>query len=123
MERIVRLPHHRLRVQSVQGGESMTDETWQEATDVNRIIAQYHRTGKLPEPRCKPVYGDVSQLQGDLTERLQWANSQIEMANKVIQDVQQARLNEEAAVTNNDQTTNEAKASESNSEPSGSVQT
>lgn len=113
MDRIVRLPHQRERVQSIQGGESCTDINHQEASDVNEIVARYHRSGFLPPATKQATYADVTGLQGDLTERIQWAREQLDNAQKALTEVQQAQKNE----TGEPQTINESQTPETTTEP------
>lgn len=51
-------------------GESMTQQSHALSCDINSIIERYDRTGTLPVSDRKPSYGDVTALQGDLTERI-----------------------------------------------------
>lgn len=48
-----------------------TDDSQGNDTDVNNIVARFARTGQLPPSTAEPFYGDVSNLQGDLTEIIQ----------------------------------------------------
>ena len=51
------------------GQEKKVDDSSGNDTDVNRIVERYQRTGKMPEgPSVPPVYMDVTDMQGDLTE-------------------------------------------------------
>lgn len=51
-------------------GESMTHQSHCETCDINRIVGTYVATGILPEGRDDGQYGDVTELQGDLTENI-----------------------------------------------------
>lgn len=118
MKRIVRLPHQRVRVQAEGGGESLTDQGAYETSDVNRIVAQYARTGVLPPATRQARFEDVTGLQGDLTDKLQWATQTLE---KVTQEykAQQAQKNEQSA----QQTINEQTAPETNQTEPQAAQT
>lgn len=70
----VRHPRTRYRTVTIIEGDSRTETSHAEATDINFIVNRFARTGQLPPPRREPFYGDVTGLQGDLTERLEWAN-------------------------------------------------
>lgn len=70
----VRHPRKRYRTVTHILGESRTETSHAEATDINFIVNRFARTGQLPPPRKPPSYQDVTGLQGDLTERLSWAN-------------------------------------------------
>lgn len=51
--------------------ESCTDTSFGNDTDINNIVARFKRTGKLPEgPQTRPIYADVTALQGDLAEMI-----------------------------------------------------
>lgn len=74
----IRRPWTRERVQHTVVGESLTHQSHADSCDVNNIIRRYERTGELPLARRPPQYGDVTGLQGDLTERHQAAQEIIE---------------------------------------------
>lgn len=63
-------------------GFSRTQQHHAKECDITRIIQRYTRTGELPPGRSRPVFGDVTHLQGDVTERLDFARSTIETANR-----------------------------------------
>ena len=86
----MRRPYDRLRVRSIQGGESPTVQDSAGETDIKNIVNKYHRTGILP-PAKPGVFADVSNLQGDLTERLIWAQQVQENAQREIAEIQQQR--------------------------------
>lgn len=69
----VRRPYERERVVTVFEGESMTSQDARDLTDINVIVEQYARTGVLPPAKKPPVFADVTLLQGDLTERIMFA--------------------------------------------------
>lgn len=92
----IRKPFHRERVQTPVGTEVITDQSWRQDADVNYIVERYKRSGHLPKPVTAPVYADVSGLQGDLTERLNWASQQIEDAQRTIATVQAEQEHQEA---------------------------
>lgn len=58
------------RVSTYVGGESRVDDSFGNDTDVNKIVERFARTGSLPEPETRPIYDDVTALQGDLTDLL-----------------------------------------------------
>lgn len=61
-----------------EGTQSATDTSHGNHVDVNTIIARFARTGELPPARRAPQYGDVTALQGDLTES--YSKSQADIA-------------------------------------------
>ena len=63
----MRNPFEDLRVPTEVEGESMTDASHGNDTDVNNIIARFDRTGLLPPNHGHGQYADVSGLQDDLT--------------------------------------------------------
>lgn len=92
--RKVRKYYEPYRVVTKTGGESATDTSFGNDTNINRIIARFKRDGesiKPPEPGTLN-YEDVTGLQGDLTETIQRAkDAQIEL------EKLQAKANQEAA--------------------------
>lgn len=71
---MIRSPRERYRVQYYPVGESMTEQGHAESCDINNIIRRHTRSGAIPPPDDAPIYADVTQLQGELGERLSWAN-------------------------------------------------
>lgn len=65
--------------------ESVTDQTAAGETDVNTIVQRFQRTGHLPPGKGPGMYADVSEIQGDLTERLIWAKEQVDNLETAIQ--------------------------------------
>lgn len=65
----IRKPYFRTRsVLSFEGVESVTDTSFGNDTDVNKIIARCKRTGEpLPQGEVQPQYSDCTNLQKDLT--------------------------------------------------------
>lgn len=97
-----RHPLERVRHQTVVEGESMTHQSHAESCDINQIIARYDRTGELPRGRNQGVYADVTQLQGDLTERAVNAKEVIKKADEHVRSTrrrkeEQQQLDLEAA--------------------------
>lgn len=69
------------------GGESMTDKSHKQACDVNHIIANFQRTGVLPQPKAAAAqYGDVSKLSGDLLELQQHAQEVLHKTQEFLDD-------------------------------------
>jgi len=65
----VRRPWERHRTITVVEGESKTDTSFGNETNINKIIARFSRTGILPADQGgQPQYADVTHLQKDLTE-------------------------------------------------------
>lgn len=62
-----RPPYHRHSV-TLSAPESLTHQSHAESCDINTIIRQFDRTGLLPPATKQPQYGDVSELNRDLTE-------------------------------------------------------
>lgn len=115
--RVVRLPHHRLRVQTPGGGESDVDQSFVTVTDVNDIVKRYARTGELPPATRTARFGDVTGLQGDLTDRLLWAKQHLDNAKEAYETLKQAQTGEQSEP----QTINEQEAPQTPSEPENSV--
>ena len=117
LPREVRLPHHRQRVQAEGGGESDVDQSFALVTDVNDIVARYARTGELPPATRTGRFGDVTGLQGDLTDRLLWAKTHLDMAKQAYETLKQAQKDEQSEP----QTSNEPEAPQTTTEPQNSV--
>lgn len=67
----IRLPRERERCAFFCVGDSRTVQSAADSCDVNKIIQRYDRTGILPDSGRGPgQYGDVTGLQGDLTEAI-----------------------------------------------------
>lgn len=74
---------------------SKTRQDHANATDINVIVERYQRTGMMPPSRgVQPQYADVSELQGDITERLEFSRSTID---QVQADVRNARMKKPAS--------------------------
>jgi len=69
---IVRPRRFRERVFQSSEGESMCERSHADSVNINNIVARFHRTGELPKPTSEPIYEDVTGLQGDYRERLQF---------------------------------------------------
>lgn len=67
---IVRPRRFRERVFQRSEGESMCERSHADSVNINNIVARFHRTGELPKPTSEPIYEDVTGLQGDYRERL-----------------------------------------------------
>lgn len=68
----IKAPNERIRVQA-HCPDSLTQQSHMDSTDVDKIVARFERTGTLPETRQQAQYGDVTHLQGELTEMLSYA--------------------------------------------------
>lgn len=86
----IRKPYDRLFVEAVQEGESLTQVCHGNETDVNAIVERFQRTGKLPEHRQEPQYGDCTELQTDLTLAYNTAMHHIETFNDFAEQYQPA---------------------------------
>ena len=68
---VVRKPWERHRQVHAVKGESVTDTSFGNETDINLIVEKFARTGDLPQARGAAIYDDVTNLQGDLTVMLE----------------------------------------------------
>lgn len=59
---------------------SATDTSHGNETDINRIMERFDRDGILPPMQGEPVYMDVTDLQGDLTEMYNEAQETLQTA-------------------------------------------
>ena len=104
----IRAPFEDLRVETVIEGESMTDDSAGNDTDVNNIIARFDRTGQLPTGRGPGEFADVSGLNADLTELI----SMQKEALRELQDLEeQIKDNKEKAEELKDQVQEQPQAS------------
>lgn len=65
---LVRPPFYRERLQTVLEGESLTHRSHADTVNINRIMARYMATGRLPEGN-NMSYVDATPFSGDLTEQ------------------------------------------------------
>ncbi|WNK13883.1 MAG: internal scaffolding protein [Microvirus sp.] len=73
----IRNPWCRERLQTINDEPSSTHTSHGDSVDVNHIVNRYTRDGYMPAQTRQPMYGDVTGLQGDLTQRLQEAEETI----------------------------------------------
>lgn len=65
--RFIRRSTDKFIVQTPFEGESRTVQDHKNVVDINTIVKKFDRTGQLPTGRMDGQYGDVTQLQSDLT--------------------------------------------------------
>lgn len=82
----VRRPWERRQVLTVPEGESLTEQAHGPAVDVNAIVSRFARTGQLPPARQEAVYADVTGLQRDLRERIEFAGRVLSEAERFLQE-------------------------------------
>lgn len=70
------------------GTTSRTQDSHADQTNVNDIVARFARTGEMPVGKGTPQYGDVTSLQGDLTEQINQANEDIAALNAYKTDLE-----------------------------------
>lgn len=59
-------------------GPSMTVQSHKDETDINKIVARFHRTGEMPPSTKTPQYADISSIQQlDATTALETARDTI----------------------------------------------
>lgn len=95
MREKLRKPWERERSITEFEGESQTDTSSGNDTDVNHIVARFARTGQLPPATREGYFGDVTHLQGDLTEMIERGKA----AQKELERLQEAAS---AETTNDD---------------------
>jgi len=76
----IRSPYSRLRVTSDTIGETMTEQSHAEASDINYIVRRFQRTGQLPpaKPGIGASYMDCTVLSGGLLELTNTARQTME---------------------------------------------
>lgn len=70
-DRVFRSQIERHRFSTEFSGVSATQVADQASCDVNAIMARFQRTGVLPEGRGEGQFGDVTELQADLTAAIE----------------------------------------------------
>lgn len=71
--RSLRYPFERTRVGIVFELPSRTVNSFKDETDINNIVNRFARSGMLPPNPGGGVFADVTGLQGDLTERVNFS--------------------------------------------------
>lgn len=89
----VRNPYQRHRVQTPIFGESMTHQSHAESCDINNIIRRYDNTGTLPPAAREAQYGDVTDLQVDLTERINTSRETLDKAGRALAEHEESQKN------------------------------
>lgn len=87
----VRPPWFRMSLKFHPEGESMTQQHHRDQTDINNIVERYARTGNLPPGRLESQYADVTELQGDLGERILASRETMEAAEKFITEKRKSK--------------------------------
>jgi len=91
----VRRPWERHRTITLVEGESKTDTSFGNETNINKIIARFSRTGIIPTDQGRePQYADVTHLQKDLTEVIsegRAAEQRVLEANRALQNAKQEK--------------------------------
>lgn len=79
-------------------GESKTDRSFGNDTDINKLIDRFSRTGVMPEnpSGVQPYYGDVSEMQCDLTELIEKSKHGVETL-QLLKEQQKLQQEEQAA--------------------------
>lgn len=103
----IRKPLQRERViTDLTGQKSKTDRSSGNDTDINNIVARFQRTGVMPPPTGEPHYGDVSALQGELTDLI----ARGEAARQELQELELQKEKEQQEAIRKNQETAEANA-------------
>lgn len=76
---LVRPPYYRERLQTVPQGDSLTHRSHADTVNINRIMARYMATGRLPEGNDMQ-YVDATPFSGDLTEQYERSESTLSAA-------------------------------------------
>lgn len=92
---VVRHPYSRLRVTVRSDLASRTQQSHKDQCDINKILRRFDNTGELPPPTREAQYGDVTGLQGDLTERINTSREVLDQAGRDLSAAQQAQAEEE----------------------------
>lgn len=87
----IRKPRERERWVSPITGESLTDTSHGNDTDINHIVARCTRTGLWPPVPDEAIYADVSNLQKPLDQLMQEAREAIEELNRIPEPSEQEK--------------------------------
>jgi len=88
----IRMPFERHRTITVTEGDSQTDTSFGNETNINNIIARFSRTGILPGSGDKqPQYEDVTHLQVGLTQLINDGNAAQARTSAARQALQKAK--------------------------------
>jgi len=94
----IKKPLERVRVQIRYQGDqaqSVTDRSFGNDTDVNKIVARFARTGEFPGDSNQGQFADVTGLQGELTDLIGESREALEKykaAEKALEDKQAAQI-------------------------------
>lgn len=81
----------RERVYSDCGGDSATEQSHKDLTDINNIVQRFQRTGELP-PQREGQYADVTPLQGDFQERIEFAKGVIASYDEAVKAYERSKV-------------------------------
>lgn len=96
----IKKPYERVRQTLETFGETRVDTSFGNDTDVNRIVAKFHRTGVWPgPPESQGEYCDVTGLQKDLTELVNESREALQKAEEMQQEYAAKAAAKEAADT------------------------
>lgn len=87
---LVRPPYFRERLYTVQEGESLTHRSHADTVNINRIMARYMATGRLPEGN-NMQYVDATPFSGDLTEQYERSETTLAAAADALNKPQKPR--------------------------------
>jgi hypothetical protein len=87
----VRHPSSRVRVYTRVRGKSRTHQSHKESVDINNIVRRFDHTGELPPANRPPQYADVTHLQGDLTDRINFSRETLDVAGRSAEDLDAKR--------------------------------
>lgn len=88
---MIRKPYFREPLKTVVEGESMTHQAHADSVDINKIVAQFDRSGYLPPAQREGQYLDVTGLQTDLTVAYAESNRVIETVNEYTENQRKAK--------------------------------
>lgn len=71
-------PWGRKRLVKTDFPPTQTQQGQAESTEINKIVARFKRDGYMPPSYGTPQYADVSELQGDLTDRINQSQATLE---------------------------------------------
>lgn len=107
LPREVRMPFERMRVYTPTAEDGRTQQSFAEDCDINAIIRRFDRDGVLPTGRGPGVYGDVSELNDDLVNLINYSKETLSIADQFLKEqsaksAQEKELAESQPVVNTD---------------------
>jgi hypothetical protein len=97
LPREVRMPFERMRVYTPTAEDGRTQQSFAEDCDINSIIRRFDRDGVLPTGKGLGMYGDVSELNDDLVNLINYSKETLSIADQFLKEQSAKAAKEKAA--------------------------